>query len=354
MTTFDTARSAVVPVDAEAARSAQDRQGQLTKPPGSLGLLEDLSVQLAAIAGNVPPPLPEPVTIAVFAADHGVVAEGVTAWPQDVTVQMLANFASGGAAINVLARHLDAHVTVVDVGVATDPPAPLPTVIDRRIRRGTRNLVVEAAMTRAETVAALDVGATIAAEAIAAGSRLLVTGEMGIGNTTAATALVAALTGASPETIVGPGAAADAATVARKAEAIRSALLRVGSDQDPLTLLGELGGLEIAALVGYITAAAAQRIPVVLDGVIADAAAVVAVALTPEVRGYLIAGHRSSEPAASRALEHLGLTPLVDLHLRLGEGSGAALAVPIVQAAARILGEMATFDSAGVSRKLED
>jgi nicotinate-nucleotide--dimethylbenzimidazole phosphoribosyltransferase len=352
--TFADLRNTVTPTDADAARSARDRQNQLTKPPGSLGALEDLGVQLAAIAGSVLPPVPSPVTIAVFAGDHGVVAEGVTAWPQDVTVQMLANFATGGAAINVLARCMGADITVVDVGVATDPPMALPGVVDRRVRRGTRNFATEAAMTADETAEALDIGAAVADEAVAAGARMLVTGEMGIGNTTAATALIAAITGADPQAIVGPGAGADTATMIRKAEVITGALGRLAPSPEPLDVLAEVGGLEIAALVGYITAGAAHRIPVLLDGLIADAAALVAVTLTPAVRDYLIAGHRSAEPAAATALDHLQLAPVIDLGLRLGEGSGAALAVPIVQAAARILAEMATFDSAGVSRKIEE
>ncbi|HEX4655114.1 MAG TPA: nicotinate-nucleotide--dimethylbenzimidazole phosphoribosyltransferase [Mycobacteriales bacterium] len=353
MKSFVEAREAVVATDADAARNAREQHLQLTKPPGSLGALEDLGVQLAAIAGAVPPPVPEPVTIAVFAADHGVVAEGVTAWPQEVTAQMLANFAAGGAAINVLGRQVGADVVVVDVGVATDLESASPLILDRRIRKGTNNLAAAAAMTPEETTAALDVGAAVAAEAIGRGARMLVTGDMGIGNTTAATAVVAAMVNADPGDITGPGAGAAELTVVHKIDVIRRALRRLNTPADPLTVLSEVGGLEIAALVGYITAGAAHRVPVLLDGLIADAAALLATQLTPDVRGYLIAGHRSTEPAAKRALEHLRLEPLIDLRLRLGEGSGAAIAVPIVQAAARILGEMATFDSAGVSSKVE-
>lgn len=351
---FADARSAVTPVDMNVVRAARERHDQLTKPPGSLGALEDLGVQLAAIAGAVPPPVPTPATIAVFAADHGVVAEGVTAWPQDVTVQMLANFANGGAAITVLARQIGAEVVVVDVGVATDPPAPLPGIVDKRVRRGTRNFVIEPAMTPDETLAALDVGAAVAFDAVEAGAGMLITGDMGIGNTTAATAMVAALSAVDPGTIVGPGAGADAATIARKADVIRQSLARLEPSPDALTVLSEVGGLEIAALVGYITVAAARRVPVLLDGLIAGAAALVATRLTPPVRDYLIAGHRSAEPAAALVLAQLQLAPVLDMNLRLGEGSGAALAVPIVQAAARILTEMATFDSAGVSRKIAE
>ncbi len=350
MTTFGEACAAVVPVDAEAAATARARHDQLTKPPGSLGRLEDLGVQLAAISGEVPPPVPRQVTIGVFAGDHGVVAEGVTAWPQEVTAQMVANFVGGGAAINVIARQIGAEVVVVDVGVATDLPAH-DGVLDRRVRRGTRNLAETAAMTTTELNDALEVGVTVATDAITGGAQLLVTGEMGIGNTTPATALVAALTGGDPRLLTGPGAGATPETVARKADVIARGIGRLPADAEPLTVLAELGGLEIAALVGFITAAAAARVPVVVDGVIAVSAALVAVRHNPNVLGYIIAGHRSTEPAATAALTALGCAPVIDLGLRLGEGSGAALAVPIVQAAAHILDEMATFDSAGVSSK---
>ena len=350
MNTFSEACRSVTPVDQSAARSARQRHAQLTKPPGSLGRVEDLGTQLAAIASTVPPPVPERVTIGVFAADHGVVAEGVTAWPQEVTAQMVANFAAGGAAINVLGRQLAAQVVVVDVGVATDFPADH-EILDRRIRRGTRNLATEPAMTMAEVQAALDVGAAVAGDAIEAGAQLLVTGDMGIGNTTAATALVCALTGTEPADATGPGAGSDADTVRRKVAVIEQAVTRIAADADPLTVLAEVGGLEIAALAGFITAGAAHHVPIVIDGVIAVAAALVATLETSDVAGYLIAGHRSTEPAAGIALDAMRLEPVIDLSLRLGEGSGAALAVPIVQASARILGEMATFDAAGVTGK---
>jgi nicotinate-nucleotide--dimethylbenzimidazole phosphoribosyltransferase len=294
--------------------------------------------------------VPQRVAIGVFAADHGVVAEGVTPWPQEVTAQMVANFAGGGAAINVLGRQLGADIVVVDVGVATELPVT-DGVVERRVRNGTRNLAESPAMTLDEMTTALDVGAAVAAEAVAGGAQLLVTGEMGIGNTTAATALIVALTGAEAAALTGPGAGADADAMARKARAIERGVARLEPGTEPLAVLAEVGGLEIAALVGFITAGAAARVPVVLDGVIAVAAGLVAVRATPHVLGYVVAGHRSSEPAATAALSALGLAPLVDLGLRLGEGSGAALAVPIVQAAAHILDEMATFDSAGVTSK---
>jgi nicotinate-nucleotide--dimethylbenzimidazole phosphoribosyltransferase len=344
---FALALATIQPVDGEAADQARALQDRLTKPPGSLGRLEDVAVRLSAMARQVPPPVPEPVTIAVFAADHGVVAEGISAWPQEVTAQMVANFAAGGAAINVLARQLGTDIVVVDVGVASQIPGDGRGVLDRRIRRGSRNLATGPAMTAVEVTRALDVGATVAADAAAAGARLLVTGDMGIGNTTASAAVIAALTGTAAA--AGPGAGSSSETVARKVDVIARALARLPADAAPLTVLAEVGGLEIAALAGYVVGGAAAGLPVVLDGLIAGASALVAVAHAPSVAGYLIAGHLSAEPAAAAALRHLGLDPMLDLGLRLGEGSGAALAVPLVQASARLLREMATFDSADVA-----
>jgi nicotinate-nucleotide--dimethylbenzimidazole phosphoribosyltransferase len=348
---FDQAARAVTPVDAAAAQAAAELHDQLTKPPGSLGRLEKTGIQLCAIAGRCPPPVPEPVTVAVFAADHGVVAEGVTAWPQEVTAQMVANFCGGGAAISVLARHTGAEVIVVDVGVATPIPSDAPGLLRRAVRPGTGNIAVAAAMTLAEARIALDVGAVIAAEAAGRGSRMLVTGDMGIGNTTASAAVIAALTGLPAGAVTGRGAGADDAALARKTQVVERALRRVPAQADPMHVLAELGGLEIAALAGFIAGAAAARLPVVVDGVIAAAAALTAVALVPDAAGYLIGGHRSCEPGSAAALTQLGIEPLLDLEMRLGEGSGATLAVPLVQAAAKILAEMATFDAAGVAGK---
>lgn len=339
--------------DVAAARAAHEQQDRLTKPQGSLGMLEALSIQLAAIARTSPPPVPEPVTIAVFAGDHGVVRSGVTPWPSEVTAQMVANFCSGGAAINVIARHVGAEVLVVDVGVATPIPGDSTTLLKRNVALGTANLATGPAMTERQASAALEVGVDIANAAISRGARLLVTGDMGIGNTTPSAALIAAFTHTSASLVAGRGTGIDDETLRVKIDAIESALKRVASDAAPLTILAEVGGLEIAALAGFIVAGAAQRIPVLIDGVIAVAAAVVASAFASSVPAFLIAGHRSSEPGASVGLSHLGLTPVLDLGLRLGEGSGAALAVPIVQAAAKLLREMATFDSAGVSEREE-
>jgi nicotinate-nucleotide--dimethylbenzimidazole phosphoribosyltransferase len=349
---FLDAVAAIVPVDQAAAVQAAALSDRLTKPRGSLGRLEALGIQLAAIAGTVPPPLPEPAAVAVFAGDHGVVAEGVSQWPSEVTAQMVANFCAGGAAINVLARQQGARVVVVDVGVSTPLPAGLPpeTLVEARIRPGTGNIAVEAAMTLDEARAALDVGAAMASRLVAEGAGCLITGEMGIGNTTPSAALIAALCGRSPAEVTGPGAGIDQQSVRRKVRAVERALARIDVG-DPLEILAAVGGLEIAALAGFVVGGAASRVPVLVDGVIACAAAVVAHALVPDVAGYLMAGHRSTEPAASIALAHLDLEPILQLELRLGEGTGACLAAPIVASSARILREMATFDSAGVTDK---
>jgi nicotinate-nucleotide--dimethylbenzimidazole phosphoribosyltransferase len=336
-------------LDAAAVAAATELQGRLTKPPGALGQLEAISIQLAGIAGVCPPPVPTSVAIAVFAGDHGVVASGVTPWPSEVTAQMVMNFANGGAAINVIARSIGATVTVVDVGVATELDPSLP-IEHRNVRRGTADLSKGPAMTAQDANRALEVGSAIAHELIEQGANLLVTGEMGIGNTTPSAVLIGALCDADALAVTGRGTGIDNAHLARKQSIVADALRRV-EGLGPDVLLAQVGGLEIAALAGFIATASAHRIPVVLDGVIALAAACVAEALHPGAMTGCIAGHRSTEPAASIALAHLGLTPMVDLQLRLGEGSGAAVAVPLVQIAARLLGEMATFDSAGVTDK---
>ncbi len=340
---FRDAAAAVVASDMDAVAAAQARQAQLTKPAGSLGRLEELGGVLAGITGRCPPPIPTRPVIAVFAGDHGVVTSGVTPWPQDITAAMVANFAAGGAAINALARQVGASVEVVDVGVARDL-GEMEGVLHRKVRLGTDNLVTGPAMTTLDVRAALDVGASVAATLMARGHDLLVTGEMGIGNTTASAALIAAFTHTPAEAVTGRGTGIDDAMLAHKAKIVAGAVGRTQSYLDPVSVMSEVGGLEIAALTGFIVAAAAARIPVIVDGVIACAALLAAEALVPGVRHSCIAGHRSSEPGATVALTHLGLDPLLDLHMRLGEGTGACLAVPIVQAAARVLNEMATFD----------
>ena len=352
--TGDVLRDAIGAIAApdEAARAAaRERQASLTKPPGSLGVLEDVSVQLAGLAGQCPPPLPEPAAVAIFAADHGVHAQGVSAWPQEVTAQMVANFLAGGAVINALAAQTGAAVVVVDVGVTADLPA-VPGLLARKVRAGTRDMTVAPAMTRDEARRAVEVGIEVARELVAAGNRCLLTGDMGVANTTASAALVAALTGAAAERVTGRGAGIDDATLRRKVAVVERALdLHRPDAADPVGALAAVGGLEHAALAGFLLGAAAHRIPVVLDGVIACSAALVAAALAPGSTAAMIAGHRSVEPGAAIALRALGLTPLVDLDLRLGEGSGAVLALPLVQAAARVLRDVVTFDAAGVADK---
>lgn len=343
--------AAVRPADPAALAAARERQDRLTKPPGALGQLEDVGIRLAGLAGSCPPPLPTPATVAVFAADHGVHAQGVSPWPQEVTAQMVGNFLVGGAAVNVLAAQVGAQVVVVDVGVATTLDAA-PGLLQHKVRAGTRDLAVEPAMTRAEAVQALEVGITVAQQLIDDGARCLLSGDMGIANTTASAALIAAFTGRDPGEVTGRGTGVDDATLAHKTDVVRRALaLHAPDPADPVAVLAAVGGLEHAAIAGLVLAAAAARVPVLLDGVIAGAAALAAVALAPDAVDACIAGHRSAEPGHAVALASLGLRPLVDLELRLGEGTGAVLALPLVQGAAAVLRDMATFDSAGVTDK---
>jgi nicotinate-nucleotide--dimethylbenzimidazole phosphoribosyltransferase len=339
-------RSAIGPLDAGVAAEAQRHLDALTKPPGSLGRLEELALRLAALTGRAPR-VGAPV-ILTLAADHGVVSEGVSAYPQTVTAQMVENFLRGGAAVNVLARQAGARVVVADFGVATPLGAPA-GLVARRQGAGTRNMTRGPAMTGAEAETALEAGATLAEEAISEGADLLGTGEMGIGNTTAASAITAALTGVPAAEVTGRGTGVDEAGWRRKVDVVECALAVNAPDpSDGLDVLAKVGGFEIAGLVGVILAGAAHRVPVVLDGFIAGAAALVAVALAPDAREALFAAHHSAEPGHTRVLAHLGLAPYLDLGMRLGEGTGAALFVHLARAAAAIYGEMATFKSAGV------
>lgn len=342
--------AAVVPLDPGAASAARARQAQLTKPPGALGVLEDASVQLCGIQSACPPRDLVAAAVAVFAGDHGVHAQGVTPWPQEVTAAMVANFLAGGAAVNVLARQVGADVVVVDMGVAGDLPAH-PALLDRRIRPGTSDLATGPAMTREEAVAGLLAGVDVADALVDAGHDVLVTGDMGIANTTPSAALVAAFTGADPADVTGRGTGVDDRTHARKVSVVAGALAARPVTGDPVETLASLGGFEHAGLAGFVLGAARRRVPVVLDGVITGAAALAAQALCPRVVDYCFVGHRSVEPGHAVALAQLGLRPLVDLDLRLGEGSGALLALPLVRAAGAVLREMATFDSAGVPNK---
>ncbi len=341
--------SAIRPPDQAAIAAALERQERLTKPSGSLGALEDLSVRLAGLAGECPAPIPEPAVIAIFAGDHGVHAQGVTPWPQEVTAQMVANFLASGAVVNAFAAQVGAEVCVVDVGVAADLPAARGLLV-RKIRPGTADMTAGPAMSRAEAERGIEVGIEVAADLVAAGHRCLVTGDMGIANTTASAALISVFTGIDPAEVTGRGTGVDDETWQRKIAVVRRALtLHRADPADPVGVLSAVGGLEHAALAGLILGAAAHRVPVVLDGVIACSAALAAVALAPDAVHAMVAGHLSTEPGARAALAALGLRPLLSLELRLGEGSGAALALPIVQSAARLLRDVATFDSAGVS-----
>jgi nicotinate-nucleotide--dimethylbenzimidazole phosphoribosyltransferase len=343
--------AAILPADDDAMAAARALHARLTKPAGSLGALEELSVRLAGLAGACPPPLPVPGAVAVFAGDHGVHAQGVTPWPQEVTAQMVANFLGGGAVVNAFARQVGASVTVVDVGVAV-PLEPADGLLDRKVRAGTRDFTVEPALSRDEVERALTVGVEVADSLVDTGAGALLTGDMGIANTTPSAALIAAFTGSDAATVTGRGTGVDDETYARKVAVVSAGLaLHRPDPADPVGVLAAVGGLEHAALAGYILGAAARRVPVVLDGVIAVSAALAAAAFAPHAVHAMVAGHRSAEPGATVALNHLGLTPLVDLGLRLGEGTGALLALPIVAGAVRVLHEVATFDSAGVSEK---
>ncbi|WP_308257800.1 nicotinate-nucleotide--dimethylbenzimidazole phosphoribosyltransferase [Pseudonocardia lacus] len=343
--------AAIRPVDAGARAEAAERLDRMTKPRGALGQVEALAVDLAGIAGACPPPVPEPAAVAVFAADHGVHARGVTPWPQEVTAQMVANFLAGGAVVNAFARRIGASVHVVDVGVA----APLDAadgLLVRRVAPGTADMTAGPALERSQALAAVEAGIAVAAELVAAGHRCLVTGDMGIANTTAAAALVCAFTGADPGAATGRGTGVDDATLARKTAVVARALARHRPDPaDPLGVLAAFGGLEHAGLAGLVLGGAAHRVPVLLDGVNAGAAALVAAAFAPDALGYCVAGHRSAEPGHRLALAHLGLEPLLDLGMRLGEGTGALLALPVLQAAAQAMADVATFDAAGVVDK---
>jgi nicotinate-nucleotide--dimethylbenzimidazole phosphoribosyltransferase len=327
---------------------ARRRLDQLTKPPGSLGRLEDLARDLCVMTGQCPPPLRAAV-IFTLAGDHGVVAEGVSAYPQVVTAQMVENFLTGGAAVNVLARHVGARVVVADFGI-TGPVLDHPGLQQRRVAPGTANLTHGPALSRAQAVAALEAGAALVEEERPRGLDLIGTGEMGIGNTTAASAITAAFTGLPAEAVTGRGTGVDDAAWRRKAEVVERGLAVNRPDAaDALDVLAKVGGLEIAGLAGVILAGAARRIPVILDGFIAGAAALAAVTLKPEARHYLIAAHRSAEPGHRHVLAALGLDPYLDLGMRLGEGTGAALGIGLARAAVAVLAEMATFKSAGVS-----
>jgi nicotinate-nucleotide--dimethylbenzimidazole phosphoribosyltransferase len=351
------ALDAIAPLDADAMAVAAAHIDRLTKPPGSLGRLEVLAIQLAGITGRPDAPVTARAII-VAAGDHGVARKGVSAYPAEVTAQMVANFVAGGAAINALAGSVGARVVVVDAGVAGPIPPVTPdpkrgsALISARIRPGTADMSEGPAMTRGEALTAIATGRRVVTElrTDGIGLDLVGVGEMGIGNTTAASALAAVFTGAPVDAVTGHGTGIDDAGRIRKIAVIETALARNRPDPaDPLGVLAAVGGLEIAVLVGVIVEAAAQGIPVVLDGFISGSAALVAVALEPRLGPRLIAGHRSTEPGHRVLLEHLGLVPILELDLRLGEASGAAVAMAVIVAAVAIRDEMASFDSAGIA-----
>ncbi len=339
------------PIDREVMAKTQKRLDSLTKPPGSLGVLEEIACQIAGITGQVCPPIP-PKTCILMAGDHGVVAEGVSAFPQEVTPQMIANFARGGAAMNVITRHVGSELVLVDVGVAADLP-DMPGLLKRKVAYGTANMAVGPAMTRKEALTALKVGIDVVGEYIARGTGIVGLGEMGIGNTTPSSAIIAAYTGKVAE-VVGRGTGMSAQGLDIKIRAIKKALAVNRPDtSDPLDVLCKLGGLEIAGLVGVILGAAAKRVPVITDGFISTAAVIIATQLCPIVKEYLIASHLSEEPGHGTMLKFIGLKPMLFMNMRLGEGTGAALAMGLIDAALKILLGMATFAEAAVDGALD-
>ncbi|WP_137148244.1 nicotinate-nucleotide--dimethylbenzimidazole phosphoribosyltransferase [Mycolicibacterium sp. CR10] len=334
--------------DAEAAAAARERHTRLTKPLGALGRLEDLSVWVAACQGCCPPQQFERARVVVFAGDHGVTAAGVSAYPAEVTAAMMANFDAGGAAVNVLADLAGAGVRIADIAVDTAEPQS-PSIGAHKIRRSSGNIAVEDALTPDEVVAAIEAGRRIADEEVDAGADLLIAGDMGIGNTTPATTLVAALTDTEPVVAVGRGTGIDDAGWGRKTAAIRDALYRTRRlSADPIALLRICGGADLAAMTGFFAQAAVRRTPVLLDGVVVTAAALAAERLAPGAKQWWQAGHRSTEPAHSLALRALELDPIVELGMRLGEGTGALVALPVLRAAVATLASMATFEEAGI------
>jgi nicotinate-nucleotide--dimethylbenzimidazole phosphoribosyltransferase len=340
----------IQPTNLRLLAQAQARLDRLTKPIGSLGRLEELAARYVMITGEMKPAVPRGAVF-TFAADHGVTAEGVSAYPSAVTPQMVLNFLRGGAGVNVLARHAGIEVRVVDIGVAFDFEAA-PELIHRKVMPGTKNLLVESAMSPIQAEQALQVGIELATEAALQGIGLIGTGEMGIGNTTASSAIAAVMTRRPVSEVTGRGTGIDDASHLRKIDVIQRALdLHRLDSANALKILASVGGLEIGGLAGLMLGAAAARIPVVLDGFIAGAAALIAVGLQPRCKDYLIASHRSVERGHEVILNHLGLKPLFDLDLRLGEGTGACLGMSLVFAAIKIFTEMATFDEAGVSER---
>jgi len=347
-TSLDTILKEIKPLDTSAMAAAQSRQNSLTKPHGSLGRLEELSIQLAGIKGTASPKL-EHKSIIVMAADHGVVAETVSLYPQEVTRQMVLNFLKGGAAINVLAGQIGARVIVVDMGVKGGFQ-PLPGLLCKMIDFGTQNMTQEPAMTRQQAVDSIEAGIQAVEAEMAKRLDIIGTGDMGIGNTTASSAIFAAMSGRPPKKITGRGTGIGDKQLAHKIKVIERALsVNKPNPKDPIDVLSKVGGFEIGGLVGVMLAGAAYRIPVVIDGFISGAAALIAAGLSPQAKDYLIAAHISAEAGHEMLLQFLGLKPLLNLNMRLGEGTGAVIGIFLADAAARTLSQMATFAQAGVS-----
>ena len=342
----------IQPLDEEVMTRTQSRLDDLTKPPGSLGILEEIACKIAGITGREQPEIRHKTSI-LMAADHGVVAEGVSAFPSDVTAQMVINFLNGGAAMNVLSRHVGAELAVMDVGVATDLPDH-PMLWKKKVAYGTRNMTKEPAMTIVEALEAIKNGYELAEHYIENGSELIGTGEMGIGNTTSSTALLVHFAGVPVPDVVGRGTGVDDARLKLKINAIEKALMHNRPSHDPLEALACVGGLEIAGLVGVFIACAVKKVPVIVDGFISAAAALVASRMHPRLRDYMLASHLSEEPGHRLMLELIGIRPVLHMKMRLGEGTGAALSMSIIDASLKILSEMATFSSAGVSGALEN
>ena len=336
-------------LDEDAMERARRRQSELTKPVGSLGVLEEISIKLAGIAGDPMPKIKEKLII-TMAGDHGVVEADVSAYPSDVTSQMVNNFLRGGAAVNVLARHIGARIVVVDMGVAADINEP--GLIVKKIGYGTRNMVKGAAMSREDAIKAIEAGITVFEEEYEKGIEIVGTGDMGIGNTTPSSAIIAAVVGCDPKLVTGRGTGIDDISLGKKINAIKKAIEINGPFEDAIDLLSKLGGFEIAGITGVILSAASHRVPVVIDGFISGASAIVAGEIEPRSKNFIFASHKSVEIGHKVILDHLGLSPILNLNMRLGEGTGAALAMSIIEASSKILNEMKTFEEAGISEKI--
>jgi len=336
-------------LDEDAMERARRRQSELTKPVGSLGVLEEISIKLAGIAGDPMPKIKEKLII-TMAGDHGVVEADVSAYPSDVTGQMVNNFLAGGAAVNVLARHIGARIVVVDMGVAADINEP--GLIVKKIGYGTKNMVKGAAMSREDAIKAIEAGITVFEEEYEKGIEIVGTGDMGIGNTTPSSAIIAAVVGCDPKLVTGRGTGIDDISLGKKINAIKKAIEINGPFEDAIDLLSKLGGFEIAGITGVILSAASHRVPVVIDGFISGASAIIAGEIEPRSKNFIFASHKSVEIGHKVILDHLGLSPILNLNMRLGEGTGAALAMSIIEASSKILNEMKTFEEAGISEKI--